>query len=568
MNPGPVTTAARPAATGTPSPSPGPPPAGAAARRVLLWTVVLPLAVVSLLAVLRLGTMRRAAAVGQDVAFAIGLLDAYDAERAALAALPGAVEGPALYGGPVEFLRQAQDAGYDAALYVAGERVRAMGRDVGPPVLPAELAERLLGEDRPFPLRLEDGRGGIVAPVKDLDDWDIVGALLAAPRAPPPARLPALPLGMAVVALALTVPLVRRFPARPSPLAAALLYLPAVALGLFLLTRSPGEAAGTEAAAVYPIWVAGLFGAWGVLAAIGLSLARLAARPVALREGVRAWAFLGPSLAHLLLFAVGPILFALYLSFHEWNLVEPARPFIGLENYRELLNDAPFWRSVLNTGIYVLFVPVAMVVALALALLVNRRIRGVRLLRTVFFLPYVTSFVAISLIWKWMFEPEFGLLNYLLTSVGLPPQPWLTSPATAMPSLMLMSIWIFAGYMMVLFLAGLQNIPESLYESARIDGAGPWQRFRWITLPMLRPTTFFVLVTMVIFMFQVFTAVYVMTEGGPLHATDVIVYHIYRTAWEYLRMGYASAMAWVLFLIVFLITMVQFRYLGGRTAHE
>jgi len=244
--------------------------------------------------------------------------------------------------------------------------------------------------------------------------------------------------------------------------------------------------------------------------------------------------------------------------------VEARRPFVGLANYRALVGDAAFGHALANTAIYVLFVPVGMAVALALALLVNRRMRGVAFLRTVFFLPYITSFVAISLVWKWMYDPDFGLFNNILARLGLPPQPWLSSPATAMPSLMLMSVWMYAGYMMVIFLAGLQNIPESLYESARIDGAGAWQRFRRITLPMLRPTTFFVLVTMVIFMFQVFTAVYVMTEGGPLHATDVIVYHIYRNAWEYLRMGYASAMAWVLFGIVFVVTLVQYVWLGGR----
>ncbi len=292
----------------------------------------------------------------------------------------------------------------------------------------------------------------------------------------------------------------------------------------------------------------------------------MAGSPLRLREAVRGWAFLAPSFAHLLLFSVGPILFALWLSFHEWSIVEPDRPFVGLANYAALLHDAPFWRAVRNTAAYVLFVPVGMAVALALALLVDRQVPGVRLLRTVLFMPYITSFVAISLVWKWMFEPDFGLLNRMLGWFGVPPQPWLSAPETALPSLMLMSIWMYAGYMMVLFLAGLQNIPRSLYESARIDGADAWQRFTRITLPLLRPTTFFVLVTMVIFMFQVFTAIYVMTEGGPLHATDVIVYHIYRNAWEYLRMGYASAMAWVLFAMVFAITLVQFRFLGGTAA--
>jgi multiple sugar transport system permease protein len=314
------------------------------------------------------------------------------------------------------------------------------------------------------------------------------------------------------------------------------------------------------------LWATAAFIAWLVPAGIGLSLASTAARPLQFREAAHAWAFLAPSLAHLVVFSLGPIAFSLWLSFHEWDLLSVERPFVGLANYQALAGDADFIRSLGNTALYVLFVPAGMAVALGLALLMNRKITGVRVLRAIFFLPYITSFVAISLVWRWMFQPDVGLLNGLLGLLRIPPQPWLSSPATALPSLMLMSIWMYAGYMMIIFLAGLQSIPEPLYESARIDGANAWQRFRHITIPMLRPTTLFLLVTMVIFMFQVFTAVYVMTEGGPLHATDVIVYHIYRNAWEYLRMGYASAMAWVLFAIVFVITLVQFRFLGGRPA--
>jgi multiple sugar transport system permease protein len=300
---------------------------------------------------------------------------------------------------------------------------------------------------------------------------------------------------------------------------------------------------------------------WLVIAAIGASVARGTRLRSERREAASAWLFIAPSLAHLLVFSIGPMAFALWLSLHDWGLLDETRPFVGVGNYIALSRDAGFLRALLNTAVYVLFVPAGMAVALGLALLVNRPGWSVRALRAVFFLPYITSFVAISLVWKWMYEPELGLLNRVLGTIGIPPQPWLTSPATALPSLMLMSVWMYAGYMMLIFLAGLQSIPASLYESARIDGAGPWQRFRRITLPLLRPTTVFILVTMVIFMFQVFTAVYVMTEGGPLQATDVVVYHIYRNAWEYLRMGYASAMAWVLFAVVFVLTLVQYRWI-------
>jgi multiple sugar transport system permease protein len=443
-----------------------------------------------------------------------------------------------------------------------------------PPVLPAPIRARLESLDRAFVARI-GGRTVAIAPVRDADRWDMIGAIVAVPVASEPPRFPPLPLALAGLAIALVAFAGRARAAWPGRIAALLVFLPAAAFAALLMRAGVPEppALGPVAGAAAPVsagshafWAAVLLAGWAVLADIGLSLARAAGAPLRFREALRAWTFLAPSFAHLLVFSIGPILFALWLSFHEWNLLLPARPFIGLDNYRELAGDGGFWRAVRNTALYVLFVPAGMVVALGLALLANRRMPGVNLLRTAFFLPYVTSFVAISLVWKWMFQPDVGLLNNALERIGIAAQPWLSSPATALPSLMLMSVWMYAGYMMVIFLAGLQSIPATLYESARIDGAGPWRRFRHITLPLLRPTLLFILVTMVIFMFQVFTAVYVMTEGGPLHSTDVVVYHIYRNAWEYLRMGYASAMAWVLFAIVFAVTLIQFRWLGGRPA--
>jgi ABC-type sugar transport system permease subunit len=237
---------------------------------------------------------------------------------------------------------------------------------------------------------------------------------------------------------------------------------------------------------------------------------------------------------------------------------------VGLQHYIELAGDGLFWNAAKNTAIYALYVPLTMVCALGVAILLNRRIRGVALLRAIFFLPYITSFVAISIVWQWMYDPNFGIFNWSLGLVGLGPFPWLNSPGTALFALIIMAVWIHIGFQMVIFLAGLQAIPNELYEAAMIDGAGPWRRFRKITLPMLKPTTFFVLVTSIIGSFQVFTFVYVMTEGGPLHATDVIVYHIYQNAWQFLRMGYASAMSWVLFAVIFAITLLQFRLLGRR----
>ncbi|HSG80671.1 MAG TPA: sugar ABC transporter permease [Gemmatimonadota bacterium] len=313
-------------------------------------------------------------------------------------------------------------------------------------------------------------------------------------------------------------------------------------------------------------WLAGLYGLLAVGVLIYASLAFAAGDALGLREAKTAWAFVSPSLALLLIFSAAPLLFAFYLSFHRWNLLEPAKPFVGLGHYIELARDGLFWNAAKNTAVYSLYVPLTMVCALAVAILLNRRIKGVALLRAIFFLPYITSFVAISIVWQWMYDPDFGLFNWLIGLVGLGPYPWLNSPATALLALIIMAVWIHIGFQMIIFLAGLQSIPNELYEAAMIDGAGPWRRFWRITLPLLRPTTFFVLVTSIIGSFQVFTFIYVMTEGGPLHATDVIVYHIYQNAWQFLRMGYASAMSWALFAVIFAITLLQFRFLGRRAA--
>lgn len=409
----------------------------------------------------------------------------------------------------------AHEAWQRGGLAAARAALTAQGYAVDSVALDAGLAALLERVDRPAILPDDSAPRRAAAPIRDADQWDIVAALVVTSEDPHPV--------------------------------APLLHAPSTPRARWMLLTA-------------------LCG-WLVSAVIGLSITRGTRLRVERMEAAGAWLFIAPSLVHLLVFSIGPMAFALWLSLHDWTLLDETHRFIGAANYVELTRDGGFLRALLNTALYVLFVPAAMIVSLGLALFVNRPGWSVRALRAVFFLPYITSFVAISLVWKWMYEPELGLLNRVLGMVGIPAQPWLTSTTTALPSLMLMSIWMYAGYMMLIFLAGLQSIPASLYESARIDGAGPWQRFRRITLPLLRPTTVFILVTMVIFMFQVFTAVYVMTEGGPLQATDVVVYHIYRNAWEYLRMGYASAMAWVLFAVVFLLTLVQYRWIRRTDLH-
>jgi ABC-type sugar transport system permease subunit len=282
------------------------------------------------------------------------------------------------------------------------------------------------------------------------------------------------------------------------------------------------------------------------------------------RETLAAWAFLGVPVLHLAVFSILPVLFTVFLAFHRWDLVAPEKPFVGLGNFRELAGDALFWTTLRNTALYVSYVPVTMALALGLAVLLNRRRGGERLLRAVVFLPYVTSAVAIALVWQWMFNTDFGLINAGLRALGLPSPDWLGSPRTALLAIIAVTAWTQVGYQMVVFLAGLQGIPQSYLDAALVDGASPWQRFRHVTLPLLRPVVLFVLVTGIIGGFQVFTLVYLMTEGGPLHSTDVLVYRIYQTAWEFLRFGYASAMAVVLFAILLALTFVQFRLLGRR----
>ncbi|HEW91467.1 MAG TPA: sugar ABC transporter permease [Thermotogaceae bacterium] len=286
-----------------------------------------------------------------------------------------------------------------------------------------------------------------------------------------------------------------------------------------------------------------------------------------LSESFGAFAFLLPSFIHLMIFGLAPIGFALYLSFHQWNIVIPEKPFVGFDNYVKLFGDKFFWNAMKNTAIYTLHVPIGMAFSLFVAVLLNQRIKGISLFRTILFLPSVSSFVAVAMIWQFMYNPEFGLLNVILSKLGLPQLNWLGDPKIALISVMIVSIWSQIGYQMVIFLAGLQGIPAYLYEAAKIDGSNKWQMFWKITLPLLRPTTLFVLITSVIGSFQVFTSIYIMTQGGPLRSTDVVVYHIYKNAWEYMKMGYASAMAWILTIIIFIATLLQIKFLGKDVSY-
>jgi len=305
--------------------------------------------------------------------------------------------------------------------------------------------------------------------------------------------------------------------------------------------------------------------ALGVLGVLAVAwVARARAQPRALRETLTAWGFLAPATLHLAVFSFGPILFAGYLALHRWSPLEPVKPFVGLGNFAALARDPLVWISLRNTLLYTLHVPVAMAIALGVALVLQHRSGAAHVARTIFFLPYVSSLVAIALVWQWMYHADFGLLNYLGALVGFPPVDWLGNPRTALVAVMIVSIWVQVGYQMIVFLAGLHGIPQDYLDAARVDGANGWQRFWRVTFPLLRPVTLFVLVTGVITSFQVFTLIYVLTDGGPLHATDVLVYRIYQMAWEFLQFGDASALALMLFALLFGATWLQFRLLGKR----
>jgi len=279
------------------------------------------------------------------------------------------------------------------------------------------------------------------------------------------------------------------------------------------------------------------------------------------RNNWRGYFFVAPATLYLVLFSFVPMVVAAYLSLYRWPLLNPDREFVGLGNYVEALRDPFFRGAFVNTLLYAaMSVPLGMLSSLAVAVLVSQKLRGMAFFRTLYYVPAVSSGVAISMVWIWVFMPQDGLINYCLRLVGgAGDVDFLGDPHLVMPALVLMSMWIGLGPRMVIFLAGIQGIPQSLYESAQIDGAGAWQRFWHITLPMLVPTTFFVLVTSTIGAFQLFTPVYVMTKGGPRRATDVVVYHIFKEAWHKFHIGSASAQSYVLLAVILVISLIQFR---------
>jgi multiple sugar transport system permease protein len=287
------------------------------------------------------------------------------------------------------------------------------------------------------------------------------------------------------------------------------------------------------------------------------------------REAWEALAFLSPWIIGFILFTAGPIVFSLGLSFFKWDIIGPAH-FIGLANYRQMFHDKLLAKSLFNTIVYAaMYIPGSIVVSLGLAMLLNHELRGMRFFRTIFYLPTLTQGVATYALWSVVFDPDTGPLNRALRPIlnlfGAEPPRWLTEPFWAKPAVAIMSLWAVGG-MMLIFLAGLQQVPEQLYEAAEIDGAGRFQRFLHVTIPMLSPTIFFNTIISTIAAFRVFDAAFILTEGGPESSTLFYVFYLFRRAFVYFHMGYASAMAWLLFLIILGLTILQIG-LGRKWVH-
>ncbi len=305
-----------------------------------------------------------------------------------------------------------------------------------------------------------------------------------------------------------------------------------------------------------------------------------------------AYGYLLPVVSIILCFHVLPIFYSLAISFYEWDLMSDPN-WVGLENFRRLVDDPMFYKSLVNTLYYVLFsVPLSIGAALLIAMLLNHPIAGIGIYRTIYFLPVITSINAVSIVWNFIYHPEYGLLNKLLALVNIAPRPWLqdptplmhlvghtlglpwpdwlpAGPSVAMMSIILMSVWKGLGYNVIIFLAGLQNIPKHLYEAATIDGASRWQQFRNITWPLLSPTTFFVFTMSCIGSFQVFSQIYMMTpRGGPMKSTMVIVFYLYQKAFVKFEFGYALAIAFVLFLMVFALTLFNKLYVEKKVHYS
>lgn len=277
------------------------------------------------------------------------------------------------------------------------------------------------------------------------------------------------------------------------------------------------------------------------------------------KEHLAALAFVTAPVIGFIAFIGYPLVYSLYTSFTSWNGLGAPVP-NGLDNFVEMMGDRYFWQSLGNTVFYMIGIPIGLVISLLLALALNRRMRGLTFFRTVYYIPVVSSLAAVAILWQWAYNGDFGLVNQVLAIFGIDGPNWLQNAATAKPAIIIMAVWKGIGYSMLLYLAALQSVPSHLYEAASLDGAGPFTKFRYITIPMLSPVTFFLVVTNIIGGAQIFIEINIMTpNGGPEFSTASIVWYIWQKAFNYLQMGYATAMALVLGVMVFIVTAIQFR---------
>lgn len=283
-------------------------------------------------------------------------------------------------------------------------------------------------------------------------------------------------------------------------------------------------------------------------------------KPLKRREMITGYLFVSPWLIGFVIFGLYPMVMSVYYSLCQYDVLRVPQ-FIGMQNYKELLADDPyFWKSIWNTLFFtVLRIPLSILGSLFLAVLVNNALRGIRLFRTIYFIPSIVTGVVLSVLWMWMFNPQYGLINSFLAVLGLDGPLWLQSPGWSKPSLVLMGLWSIGGGRMLVFLAALQGIPNQLYEAVDLDGGGWWSKFRHVTIPMISPVLFLWTVLEVIFSFQIFTEAYVMTKGGPLDSTLFYNLYLYFKAFDDFQMGYASALAWLLLVLTLIITVLQFK---------
>ena len=274
-----------------------------------------------------------------------------------------------------------------------------------------------------------------------------------------------------------------------------------------------------------------------------------------------------PNFLGFLIFTSLPVLASLFLAFVDWDILTPPN-WVGIQNFTRLMKDRLFWKYAGNTLFLMIGIPIGMFASLLVALVMNRKLKGITFYRTIYFLPSISAGVALCMLWRWIYNPDFGLLNSFLAKVGIDGPEWLSSTVWAKPALMLMGLWTsMGGYNMILYLAGLQGIDPGLYEAADIDGASERQKFWSITWPMLTPTTFFIFIMSVIGGFQGgFEAAYIMTGGGPAGATTTISFYIYNNAYQWFKMGYAASIAWFLFLIILIVTLFNWKY-GGKAVN-